>query len=204
MAGSKDRCVTVISHHMEKVTAQQLNSNKFQEVAHLDTAVHHTYFVLLNPCYAKTQQWKAMLFSHSICRFPEAVPPLPAQSGESLAEFAAEGILATRMSWLITNTMFLHCFHMSSHTGMTECFIAFQTNYVIVPCWTQSSSTVLREAWLERAWTRGTRNCVQVPHNQDCHPISHMVKDTVGTMIDALVKKNPKTSITYRITFQMT
>lgn len=56
MAGSKDRCVTVISHHMEKVTAQQLNSNKFQEVAHLDTAVHHTYFVLLNPCYAKTQQ----------------------------------------------------------------------------------------------------------------------------------------------------
>lgn len=42
MAGSKDRCVTVISHHMKKV-----KSNGFQEMAHLDAAVHHTCFLLL-------------------------------------------------------------------------------------------------------------------------------------------------------------
>lgn len=42
----KDRCETVISHHMKKVIGQQLKFSGFQEMAHLDSAlpaVHHTF-----------------------------------------------------------------------------------------------------------------------------------------------------------------
>lgn len=60
------------------------------------------------------------------------------------------------------------------YCGIQYC-VNRHTNYYLTEtyCCTPRSSTVLREPWLERAWTKEIKNCTPVAHNLYHYPFSH-------------------------------
>lgn len=60
--------------------------------------------------------------------------------------------------------------------------IHLHTNYITQTYFcTQTTLTILIEPWLEIAGARERRNCIQIPCNEDCHPINEVDKTTAAT-----------------------